>query len=235
MNASANLPVSLTFDASAATTAWLNAFLATGQSEERQVLYRTMSVEFYPNGVQLIACDGTVLFRTWVPAGNAMLGAWPDASVAPDATAVVMDADKFASTFMTTLRTAVSEFPTEITIAIDQEESEQVSLSDDLVPNVLTLGALGQHLHCRLLDQPYPSWRQFRFGLDPAELVDGLRLARRLFATVGKLRGVDGVDLSFHGESNRIEFTTTGTAEVRGLLMPMRRTKDEASEDQDDK
>lgn len=235
MTALATSIASVTADAGIATVAWLNAFLATSQEESRTVLYRTLSVEFYPTGAQFIAVDGTVLFRTWVPASNAIVANWPADNEKPDVSVVVMDADKFASTFMNTLRTACSEFPTELTITVDQEESDQPSLDESLVPNVLTLSALGQHLHCRLLDQPFPNWRQFRFGIDPAELVEGMRLAKRLFATVGKLRGVSGVDMTFHGESNRIEIIASGTSEVRGMLMPMRRSKSDEQEDEDEK
>lgn len=225
---------SIAIDAEEGSIAWLNAFLATAQDEARPALYRTLSVEFFANGVQFIATDGTMLFRTWSPASNAIVTDWPTLDEAPDVSVVVMDSDKFASTFMNTLRVAIGEFATELLITVDREESAQPSLTDELTPNVLTLSAFGQHLHCRVLDQPYPNWRQLRFGLDPAEVVDGMKLAKRLFATVGKLRGVSGVDLTFHGGERRIDFVAEGIRQVRGCLMPMRRDGKQ-TEDEDEK
>jgi hypothetical protein len=74
----------LTADAGIATVAWLNAFLATSQDDSRPVLYRTLSVEFYPTGAQFIATDGTVMFRAWAPAANAIVQDWPGDDVQPD-------------------------------------------------------------------------------------------------------------------------------------------------------
>jgi hypothetical protein len=213
---------SLTLDAAATTTAWMNAFLATGQDEAKPILYRTLSIELFHNGVQFIACDGTMLFRTWVSDNGAD---FPETDEAPERSVVIMDSDKFALSFIKALASAVNEeTPAQLTIAIEPAPVETPGLGEAFKFERVTLRALGQELHCRLFEQAFVNWRRLRFGLDPAELVDGMKIAPRLFATVGKIKGAHGVDCSFHGDSSRIEFKTDGD-EVRGLLMPMRREK----------
>lgn len=209
-----------------ASRAWLNAFLASGDDDARPALYRTLSVEFFTLGVQFVGCDGTMLFRTWVPEDG--LADMPLVEEAPDRAVVVMDVQKFAKAFMTTLGAAMSgeghDFD-EITLTVEPVEAEEPTLSEELRPLRLTLRALGQELHCALFDGPYPNWRQLQFGMDRAELVDGMTLATRLFATVGKLKGVSAVACDFLGAKRQIVFHATGEGEVRGLLMPMRRLK----------
>lgn len=213
-------------NAAAAATAWLNAAIAVGQDEGRPALYRTLSVEFFPTGVQFVGCDGTMLFRTWAPYTDTDDVAPPLWEEAPDETVVVSDVDKFALAFMKTVLSAVGDIPFPLSIAVEAAEAdEQAPLGDDLQAQVLTLQALGQRLTCRLYEGAYPNWRALQFGMDARERVEGMTLATRLFAAVGKLKGVVGIDCTFRGESQAIEFVggSASTASVSGLLMPMRR------------
>lgn len=222
MTAILSLVTSSTANARATSRAWLNAFLAASDDAEKPTLYRTLSVEFFEKGVQFIGCDGTMLFRTWV-AGDA-LAPMPEIEEAPERAIVVMDADKFASTFMRTLGTALPDDSFEtIALAIEKAPADEMPLGEEFGAEILTLRALGQQLHCRLYDSAYPDWRKLQFGLAAAEMVDGMTLATRLFATVGKLKGVTAIACDFLGTKRQIVFHGTGDAEVRGLLMPMRR------------
>lgn len=222
--------VSITVSAHRAATAWLNAFLAASQDEGRPVLCRTLSVEIFENGVQFIGCDGTMLLRTWVPSATAEgdEALWPDVSEEPIERVVVLDAAKFAVTFIKALLAATKdEDVTELTMALEPVMTEQPALGDDLGEWQLTLSSFGQHMRCTLLDQKYVDWRRLQFGLPPAERVEGMTIAPRLFATVGKLRDVSKVDCEFSGANRQILVRATGLTEVRGLLMPMRRDQDE--------
>jgi hypothetical protein len=212
--------------------AWLNASIASGQDDSRPPLYRTLSVEFFRRGIQFVGCDGTVLFRTWAPYSDIgdLPAPHPEYDETPEDSVVVSDVDKFALGFMKTLLSALDDVPWELSISVEEREDEkEPALGNALRGHVLVLHALGQRLTCKLYDGPFPDWRRLQFGLDKAELVDGLTVSPRIFSAAGKLKGVVGVDCSFHGDGKAIEIRTTEpSASVRGLLMPMRRTRSEA-------
>lgn len=219
-----------TVRAKVAATAWLNAAIAASQNDFRRALYRTLSVEFFPRGVQFIGCDGTMLFRTWAPYSDIgdIPAPHPAADELPDDSVVVSDVDKFALAFMRTLLSAAEEYH-DLTLSVDRlEKDDEPELGEELSEYTLNLSALGQHLACPLYEGEYPDWRALEFGLDPAELVDGMILGTRLFQSVGKLKGVSGVDCAFRGAERSIDFESRSEsdASVRGLLMPMRRVRD---------
>ena len=150
---------------------------------------------------------------------------------APEWTATVMDADKFALAFIkATLSAAGGEDAAsqELSLSIEEaDDSAQPVLGSSLAADRLTLRAFGQELHCRLYDGDYPNWRALDLGVDKAERVDALRIATRLFGVVGKLRGVVGIDCEFVAADKAVMLHGRGVAEVRGLLMPMKRTEED--------
>lgn len=218
-------PVELSVSARVAATAWLNAFLATSQDEDRPILYRTLSLEFFDTGVQIICTDGTALFRTWAPSEEG--AGWPLPEKVPEASVVVMDPDGFGIGFMRALLRVANEDGHEFeqlhfsTSAID--DGATIALGEEFMAKRLTLRACGQRIDLRLSDATFPGWRHLRLGIDDVERVEGMTVAPRLLAMIGKLKGVDKVDLAFHGENQRIAFVARGDAVVHGLLMPMRR------------
>lgn len=209
-----------------AAVAWINAAIAMGQDDSRPALYRTLSVEFFRTGIQFVGCDGAMLFRTWVPYSDADDIEPPHWHDRPEEAVVVSDADKFALGFMKTLVSAVGDLPLPMSFTVEPaEEEEQEALGEDLQPFVLTLQALGQRLSCKLYEGAFPDWRILQLGMDDAERVDGMTLATRLFAAVGKIKGVIGIDCTFRGEDRAIEFSgaIASSAHITGLLMPMKR------------
>lgn len=218
---------SVTVNASAAATAWLNAFLATGDDKGRRVLYRTLAIEMYRDGVQFVASDATLLFRTWVPAHDTD-AEWPGDYARPLRAVVVMDVDHFAQAFIRTLLSASKELDTaELSLTIEEapEHDGETPLGAEFSAEVLTLRAFGQQLHCRLYEDLYVNWRRLRFGIDEGERVDGMKLATHMFATVGKLRGIHAIECTFTGDERKI--ILTGDRSFKGLLMPMTRSKKE--------
>lgn len=206
-------------------TAWLNAAIASSQSDTRPALYRTLSVEFFRRGIQFVGCDGHLLFRTWAPYSDEGEPPHPGIEETPRDTVVVSDPDKFALGFMRTLLSAAEDYQ-EVEFAVEpMEKGDEPALGEEMVQYALTLTALGQHLSCPLFEGPYPNWRALEFGISPAELVDGMTLGTPIFRAVGKLKGVSGLDCSFHGAERAIEIRSREPASVslRGLLMPMRR------------
>jgi hypothetical protein len=224
--------ITITLRARELAIAWLNAFLATSQSEDRPALCQTISVEVFPAGVQLICTNGHALLRTWAPNVDAINypAPFPEPDEGPERRVVVQDASKFAKTFLQTVYSATGgddgAFQTLIlTIAPIVNEAEP-PLSEELQRYGLTLAALGQELHCPLFEQEYPNWRALDFGIDKSERVDGMCLAPAMFAMVGKLRAVSRIDCAFRGEEKAIAIRATGDVEVNGLLMPMRRPEE---------
>ena len=217
--------------AASAATAWLNAFLATGQNEERPALCRTLSLEFHDNGLQLIGCDGTILFRSWVVEDGHDGRAWPDIAEVPRREVVVMDRDGFGVAFMRTLLSAANAAAApelvEVSFDLEYPELEELpSLGDEFRPKHLVMRAQGQRLDLRLYDGEYPVWRKLKFGLEDAERVDGMKIALRMFKTVAKLKGVFALDLEFHGGNRQIVFRGYGDCAMEGLIMPMRRDEE---------
>jgi len=216
-----------TLGARAAATAWLNAFLATSQDENRPTLYRSMSVEFFSRGVQFIATDGTILLRTWAPLQDGIDTSWPEIDEAPDVSVVVMDHDKFAVGFIRAALAAAGDLELmPLTLSLESAEpAEGPALGEALAPSVLCLSAFGQRLNCKLYESPYPNWRALEFGIDASERVSGLTVAPRMFATLGKIREAFKIDTEFRGTDKAIDITAHGIGYVvaRGLVMPMRR------------
>lgn len=221
----------LTVPARLAATGWLNAFLAAGRDENRPILYRTLSVEIYPEGLHLIGCDGTALFRSWV--GNE--GApWPEIDEAPLRAVVVMDVDGSGLAFMKTLLKATADearLSEVLTLSIATvDDAATLPLGEEFISERLILRACGQRIDLRLFEDDYPDWRRLQLGIDARERMDRLMIATRMFGLVGKLKGVNAIDLSLHGDGKQIGFTASSEAgEVRGLMMPMRRPEDPAA------
>lgn len=226
--------VEMTVPARAAALAWLNAFLATSEDPDRPLLYRTLSVEFFLFGIQIVGCDGTALFRSWVPTQDdgkersRRNRHWPHDDLAPFKTIVVMDPDGFGKGFMATLLrvTAVDGHEFEelhiATASVDDEAAP--ALGGEFQTERLILRACGQRLDLRVMEDRYPDWRKLDLGYGGQRL-DGLTISPRLLGLLGKLKEVSQVDLDFHGEERHIGFTARGEGQerVRGLIMPMRR------------
>jgi len=232
----------ITINAQAAAIAWLNAFSASGRNEERPALNRTLSIEVYQglgrSGVQFIGCDGTALFRTWVPADDG--AEWPD-TLRPNRSLVVMDVEGFGLAFVKALLavTAAEGFDNEqLTLTVDADRvEEEPALGEEFQRNVLTLEACGQRIDLKLYDGKYPNWRGLDLGLDDSERVEGLAIAGRLLRKLGGLKGAPRVEFDFAGQEKAIRFRAFGgDGEVLGLVMPMRREDkaDPKAEDEED-
>lgn len=219
-------------DAREAATGWLNAFLASGQDKQRAKLFRTMSLEFHREGLQLVATSGTALFRTWIRRTELPgPAAWPGNDEVPQRTVTVMDVEKFGLAFMknlyqlTTKEDRVGERMT-ITIA-PQDEGATLSLGTEFTTERVVIRTCGQRLDLPVMDGEYPNWRRMQLGIEARERVEGMIVAPALCGAVGKLAGVSALRFQFHGKEKQIQFEASdspaGLALVKGLLMPMRR------------
>lgn len=231
----------LTVNAQSAATAWLNAFLATGDDKDRPVLYRTLVVEFFAEGVQLIACSGVALFRSWLPRsdleGTAL--AWPALDEEPRRRVIVMDVERFAVGFMKILHQVTSaeerEFESLTLSVAAQDEGATLSLGEEFVSERLILRSCGQRLDLRLMDGVFPDWRSLQLGIDARERVEGIAFGPKVVGLIGKLKGCRQVRFEFHGAERYVGFEAGGGSDipplVRGMLMPMRKGEQQEEEE----
>lgn len=223
----------ITMPARVAAIAWLNAFLAASTDEARPVLFQTLSLEWFDDGLHIVGCDGTALFRTWAPEAEG--GIWPDPALKPNRSVVVMDTEGFGIGFMRTLLKVTSDEEREhekLTIAVaPADEGATLLLGEEFMGSRLVLRACGQRIDLRIYDGEYVKWRELDFGLNKVEQVDELRIATRLFALVGKFKGASAVNLAFHGKQKAVAFIARDgefpNPQVVGLLMPMRKGEQE--------
>lgn len=208
-----------------AATGWINAFLASGTDDERPVLFQTLSLEWFDEGLQIVGCDGTALFRSWVP--TEVGRKWPLHRREPERRVIIMDTEGFGLAFMRSLLRVTNDEAhehEELTVSTaPADEGATLSLGAAFTTERLILRACGQRIDLRLMEDKYPDWRKLQLGIDDSERVAGFTIATRLFAMVGKLKGVGAIDVKSLGDRKAIAFEADGDAPVRGLLAAMRK------------
>lgn len=223
--------IDVTLSARALATGWINCLLAASDNPDRTLLYKTLALEWFDNGVQLIATDGHALFRAWIARtprddDDRVRTSWPLLEEVPYRSIIVMDGDGFGASFMRTLlRVAGEHEDAQVHLATSAMDDEaELALGAEFATERLTLRAFGQRIDLQLRQDVYPNWRDARLGIDAAEYVEGLTLATDLLKRIGQLKGVGSVALEFYGEKNHIVFeSAVSEPPMRGLLMPMKR------------
>lgn len=79
------------FDAGRLGRAWLAVTQASGDDDEEPLLYRTVSVDLFGNGVRLAATDKCVLLHAWVPEHESSMDDGPSPDEVPIVAAVARD------------------------------------------------------------------------------------------------------------------------------------------------
>jgi hypothetical protein len=233
----------ITVPARHAAIAWLNACLARSKDKERPLLQCVSLEVFDRRGVQLIATNGHVLFRTWAAVRN--MHPSPEFDEAPDRQLTVMDPDGFGVGFMTALLRVTSEEAHQdeaLTITSSPVDEEAApSFGVEYQTERVTLRACGQRLDLLVRQEPYPAWRKLNLGLNDLALVDGMKVQPKYLGLIGKLKDVSSVDMTFAGTDRAIYLVASGEEGygVQGLLMPMRRltteqTSAKGAQDDDD-
>lgn len=219
--------------AHALALAWLNVFSAASKDELRPPLNRTIAIEVFNtlkhSGIQLVATDGVVLFRSFVDANatDDMVSEWPEGE--PQHKLVVVDLEGFGKAFFATLLSVTNDEDRaleQIHLSTSRiEDQGSPAFSPAFTAGRLSLQSCGQRIDLRLYDGHFPNWRRLELGVDAAERVADLLIAPRVLALLGKLKGVNTVDFAFRrGDEKAIDFTARGIlTSVRGLVMPMRR------------
>src|SRR5436305_10638746 len=163
---------SLTFDAGWLARAWLSVAEASSKDKGRPALDRTMAVEFYGDGVRLVATDSYMLLTTWVPcfavtSAETVVIAAPDLEESPLSTVVAIDEDGRAKGLFSYLLGLVSaKDAPEILVTLTTGPAPEISgpalvLWEGGAGDCLTIAADDREaLLLGLYEGEYPTWRR---------------------------------------------------------------------------
>lgn len=221
--------------------AWQIASIASSDEKAQTVLYRTISVEVFANqGLRLIAADGYILARVFVPF-NMWDAREPDADEMPDERLLVRDHDGRGQSLMRYIEAQVKRMRRRE----DDPDIEGTALVSvvRMETNEPTLDGMEQHglrvewpgrevVVCPLVeDVTFPEWRRLEVDSDPLP-TDELTFSPSLLRRIGKMGNVypnKPIKWTFNGTVGVVRFTL---GEAQGLIMPVR-PDDQPDEDED--
>lgn len=221
----------MTVDANAFARAYLAVAAAASDDDDRPVLWRATSIEFYESrGLALTTTDGYALLRAWV-AGDWDEGE-PTLDEAPDRTAVVLDPAKRGASLMKYLVQATSGKdapPMSLRLLVGPAALglDAQTMSFDGMDKVCVLFEVPEQERLKLatFEADWVDWRPLVAGFKEAK-TGAIALGTDRLAQVSaaaKAIGTDKVDWHFGGIDNpaRIDMPTS-IPHVTGLVMPMR-------------
>ncbi len=200
----------ITIPAGPLATAWLNCFQTTGTDENRPALYRTVLVEVFDRGVQLVATDTFMLLGGFAPTEAGEFEPPPSIDEAPVASFVVMDRNKRGQQLMKYIADEAREAEEDdraldVTLtAASVEELATPTLDPSLDRVMFTIATDTESVRLPIYDADYSNWRAM---LDRHQAAKAERVAfsPQLLGRFGKLRAPGGpVVLNFSGPSGLV-------------------------------
>lgn len=218
----------LTVPGSTIAPCWLNSWLATGSDQNRPLLYRTVSVEIFKTGVQLIASDGALLLGTFAPAAAYDEDPPPSIDEAPAAAYVVQDEKRRAVALMKFIaeeaaEAAEQERVYDIRLSVVAVDSGAVqTLDPSLDRKAFVIETETERLTLPIYEADWMAWRATLTSRKPQKS-DGNRFDPRLLGQLGKLRAVSSIEFAYHG-TGEMETIAAPDAEcyLFGAIMPMK-------------
>jgi hypothetical protein len=217
--------LTVTVPARATAIAWLNAYLATGNDDEKPTLCKTLAIEFFESGVLFVACDGITLLRAWVAS---VPGAeWPRLDEDPDRQLVVRDADGFGAGFMKSVirATADEDAPSDLHLSlIAADEGATLLLGDAFMSERLSIRSTDQRIDMPLFEGKYADWRAAEPKGGAWKSIERIAIAPAYLGMLGKLRNVGTVLFRYQGADKTIALKGLSGPDtmVRGMLAPQR-------------
>lgn len=225
----------LTFDAGWLARGWLAVAEASSKDKDRGVLNRTVCVEFYPDGVRLVATDSYMLLTTWVPCWEKTSGQLdgagaPDLDEVPWSTVVAIDEDGRAKgLFAYLLKLTEGEGHPEVLVRLTQgpapESTGPALIFDSFGGDALTIAADDREaLLLGLFDGPYPTWRTVWTAF-AAQRPRALALNPEILGRVvkaAKASGAESLHWTFGGNLKPSKIDVDGSPGFAGLVMPQR-------------
>jgi hypothetical protein len=225
----------LTFDAGWLARAWLSVAEASSKDKARPALSRTVCVEFYADGVRLVATDSYMLLTAWVPcfektSGDGATPPAPELDEAPYSTVVAIDEDGRAKGLFAYLLglTEGKDHP-EILVRLTEGPAPETTgpalVFDSLNGDCLTIAADDREaLILGLYDGGYPTWRALLASFSP-QRPRALALSPDILGRVvkaAKVGGADALHWWFGGAAKASKIEIEGRPNIDGLLMPVR-------------
>lgn len=210
-----------------------NAYIPTKGPIE---LTRTILIEVFNDvGIQLVASDGLLLMRQFVPLDSRGMQDEPTSDVQPDESLVVQDPDRLGLALAKVIyaHAKTSADSTGICEALVELQVNPLVRPDtpalpSLEPWGLTIAFENSKTQLPILDVKFKEWRAMmtdEFLLPDA--IESLIVAPKLLARIGKIKGNDGgVHFSFIGNGRPVTFIaydSAGAPVVRGILASMTR------------
>lgn len=220
------------FNAYILAKSWQSVALASADDDGRPALYRSTLIEEFEFGVRLVATDGYVLFRAWVPFEGREDEEQPPLSDLPVSVAVCADRDKRVLGLMKYLvsHTKDDKAETDVTVDVsivegdDQAKGTLEGLAGSQIRMHVT-SAYDEAIESPVFEGAFPNWRPLweghlwtstaRFGLSAHTLTK-----------LGKLSAIwSKSDVEFRlGGKVGVAKVLVNAPEVTvdGLVMPIR-------------
>ena len=162
------MTTSLTFDAAWLARAWLSVAEASSKDTARPALNRTVCVEFYDDGVRLVATDSYMLLTAWVPtfehtSTTEVPPSEPDDDELPGEVVVAIDEDGRAKglfTYLLALANGKDKPEVLVKLAVGASPETSLGMFDGLAGDVLTIAAEDREaLLLAVYEGEFPRWR----------------------------------------------------------------------------
>lgn len=186
--------------------AWANVSLASADWEDSP-LYRAIHIEVFADGVRLVATNGYLLLRSWVPENIDEDGdpvePEPDPDLVPDETVTVLDTDGRASNLFKYLRavTKKNDDPDEdlrlwVKPRSADEDGGQLNLGGNLAGEIAVFAIDLEQVALPTFDGPFFEWRRGELPTKPSE-TNSAGIGPDNLARLGKITGVSGIVFDF--------------------------------------
>lgn len=225
----------LVFDAALLAQGWLSIFQTTSTDAKDPQFYRTIHVEFHPDGVRLTATDRVTILTTWVPRRDKQQAPPPDIDAAPIATAVAFDQGKRAYGLLKyALPMALDEdrmepLPVSLSIEDAQKEGAGQLPFEEMRGNLLVFDLPGiERTRLPISEVGFPDWRPLMARFE-RKSTTALALAPCVIKKLAVLGDWNSGPLVCEMSGlNRVVRVTIGEGpvQIEGRVMPARWTPD---------
>jgi len=221
----------LTFDATALARGWLSVALAASKDKARPILYNTIHVEVFGEGVRLVATDSYILLRSWVSKLHSDAPE-PGLDEAPTVTMIAHDQygrGKNLLWHLLNLSQGEDSPAIELDLTVGDTEPDETQAEpsfDGMAKQWVTFQVPDkERLKLPTIDGEYPNWRVLdtdflavstkAIGLAP-------EIIKRL-ASLEKTAAVTSLSWVFGGELKAARVSAVNAfPPVTGLVMPQR-------------
>lgn len=224
--------LTLEFDGHTFAKGWCSVALAASTDEERPALYRAVSIEVYDHGVQLVATDGYMLLRSWVPC-DAEVASAPTIDEKPLTCMVAQDLNGRAANLLTWVLKETSKkdaLPMAVVVDLGPASEPDGQAFDGMARQRVTVEVPGsERVELRVYEAEWVTWRAL-VAQFVGEQTGVVALNPDLLDRLVKLGKIHGKPLVWtFGGHDRLALVEIRDSDpwVTGCAMPMRLTKDE--------